>query len=178
MRGGQKMKLMITPESIEQNGEVYGRIGAGVSFTQAQLDSLLVTQHFGFVDALIKSFEKTWDTTVFSLRILGNMLLGNVSVESLSGPVTIANYAGQSANMGLKVFIGFLALVSISIGVLNLLPIPILDGGHLMYYMFEFFTGKPASEFAIVWGQKIGFFILILTMTLAIYNDLNRLVTG
>jgi len=178
MRGGQKMKLMITPELIEQNGEVYGRIGAGVLFTQAQLDSFLVTQHLGLVDALIKSFEKTWDTAVFSLKILGNMLLGNVSFESLSGPVTIANYAGQSANMGLKVFIGFLALVSISIGVLNLLPIPILDGGHLMYYMFEFFTGKPASEFAIVWGQKIGFFILILTMTLAIYNDLNRLVTG
>lgn len=178
MRGDEKIKLAITPELVKESGESYGRIGAGFAMAQAELDKFLVTQHYGPIDAFNKSLEKTWDTAVFSLKMLGNMLMGNVSWKGMSGPVTIANYAGQSANMGLKVFIGFLALVSISIGVLNLLPIPILDGGHLMYYMFEFFTGKPASEFAIVWGQKIGFFILILTMTLALYNDLNRLITG
>lgn len=86
------------------------------------------------------------------------MVLGNVSWKGMSGPVTIANYAGQSANMGLKVFIGFLALISISIGVLNLLPIPVLDGGHLMYYMFEFFTGRPVPEAAMNVGQRIGVF--------------------
>lgn len=178
MRENEKIKLTVTPELVEENGERYGRIGAGFEMEQAELKKFLVTQHYGPIDALIKSFQKTWDTAVFSLKMLGNMVLGNVSWKGMSGPVTIASYAGQSANMGLKTFIGFLALVSISIGVLNLLPIPILDGGHLMYYMFEFFTGKPASEFAIVWGQKIGLFILIFTMTLALYNDLNRLITG
>lgn len=178
MRGDQEINLAITPELVVENGERYGRIGAGFELAQAQLEKFLVTQHYGLFDAIIKSLEKTWDTAIFSLKMLGNMVLGNVSWKGMSGPVTIASYAGQSANMGLKVFVGFLALVSISIGVLNLLPIPILDGGHLMYYMFEFFTGKPASEFAIAWGQKIGFFILIFTMILALYNDLNRLITG
>jgi regulator of sigma E protease len=110
--------------------------------------------------------------------MLGNMLIGNVSWKGISGPVTIASYAGQSANMGMKVFIGFLALVSISIGVLNLLPIPILDGGHFMYYMVEFFTGKPVSEAVINVGQRVGFFILGWMMVLALYNDMNRLITG
>jgi regulator of sigma E protease len=110
--------------------------------------------------------------------MLGNMVLGNVSWKGMSGPVTIASYAGQSANMGIKVFIGFLALVSISIGILNLLPIPILDGGHFMYYMVEFFTGKPVSEAVINIGQRVGFFLLGWMMVLALYNDMNRLITG
>ena len=96
----------------------------------------------------------------------------------MSGPVTIANYAGQSASMGIKVFIGFLALISISIGVLNLLPIPVLDGGHLMYYMVEILTGKPVSESVMVIGQKIGFSMLGFMMVIAFYNDISRLITG
>ena len=106
------------------------------------------------------------------------MVMGDVSWKSMSGPVSIASYAGQSASMGLKVFIGFLALVSISIGVLNLLPIPVLDGGHLMYYMVEFLTGRPVSALAVNLGQKVGFILLIFTMLLALYNDLNRLIAG
>jgi len=106
------------------------------------------------------------------------MLVGQVSWKGMSGPVTIASYAGQSANMGIKVFIGFLALISISIGVLNLLPIPILDGGHFMYYMVEFFTKKPVSEAVMNVGQKIGFILLGGIMVLALYNDINRLTTG
>ena len=178
VRDGQEVKLLITPESVNENGQRYGRIGAGFDMPQALLDNYLITQHYGPFDAFVKSLEKTWDTAVFSLKMLVNMVVGNVSWKGMSGPVTIASYAGQSANMGIKVFLGFLALVSISIGVLNLLPIPILDGGHLMYYMVEFFTGKPASEFAIAWGQRIGFFILIFTMALALYNDLSRLMAG
>ena len=106
------------------------------------------------------------------------MLSGQLSWKGISGPVSIASYAGQSANMGVKVFIGFLALVSISIGVLNLLPIPILDGGHFMYYMVEFLTGKPVSANIVNIGQKIGLFILGWMMVLALYNDMNRLITG
>ena len=106
------------------------------------------------------------------------MLTGKTSLKGVSGPVTIASYAGQSAKMGLKVFIGFLAVISISIGVLNLLPIPVLDGGHLMYYIVEIFTGKPTSDFVLNIGQQIGFFLLSCMMILAFYNDINRLITG
>jgi regulator of sigma E protease len=105
------------------------------------------------------------------------MFTGQVSLKSISGPVTIADYAGKSANMGLKSFLSFLALVSISIGVLNLLPIPVLDGGHLMYYMVEIFKGSPVSDSIMLAGQKIGFAVLGLLMTLAIFNDFNRLLT-
>ena len=103
---------------------------------------------------------------------------GQASWKGMSGPVTIANYAGQSAGMGIKVFIGFLALISISIGVLNLLPIPVLDGGHLMYYMVEILTGKAVPESVMVVGQKIGFSMLGFMMVIAFYNDINRLITG
>lgn len=106
------------------------------------------------------------------------MVIGQVSWKSMSGPVTIASYAGQSANMGIKVFVAFLALISISIGVLNLLPIPVLDGGHFMYYMAEIFTKKPVSQATMIVGQKIGFALLGSMMVLALYNDINRLITG
>lgn len=177
-RDSKEYRLSIIPEAAKENGEAVGRIGAGFKAEQAQLDQYFITQHFTIIEALAKSVEKTWETSIFSLKMLGNMLIGNVSWKGISGPVTIASYAGQSANMGMKVFIGFLALVSISIGVLNLLPIPILDGGHFMYYMVEFFTGKPVSEAVINVGQRVGFFILGWMMVLALYNDMNRLITG
>ena len=110
--------------------------------------------------------------------MLGSMLAGQSSWKAMSGPVTIASYAGQSAHMGLKSFFGFLALISISIGVLNLLPVPVLDGGHFMYYVIEIFTGKPVSDSIMVIGQKVGFTLLDLMMFLALYNDINRLITG
>ena len=177
-RDSKEYRLAITPDEVSENGKSIGRIGVGFKVEQAQLDQYFITQHFTVIEALAKSVEKTWETAVFSLKMLGNMLLGNVSWKGISGPVTIASYAGQSANMGIKVFIGFLALVSISIGILNLLPIPILDGGHFMYYMVEFFTGKPVSEAVMSIGQRIGFFLLGWMMVLALYNDMNRLITG
>jgi regulator of sigma E protease len=177
-RESKEYRLSIIPEAAKENGNAIGRIGAGFKADQAQLDQYFVTQHFTVAQALAKSVEKTWETAIFSLKMLGNMLIGNVSWKGMSGPVTIASYAGQSANMGIKVFIGFLALVSISIGILNLLPIPILDGGHFMYYMVEFFTGKPVSEAVINIGQRVGIFILGWMMVLALYNDMNRLITG
>jgi regulator of sigma E protease len=138
----------------------------------------LILQQYSLPNAMIKAIEKTWDTAAFSLQMLFKMLIGQASWQGISGPVTIAGYAGQSATMGIKVFIGFLALISISIGVLNLLPIPVLDGGHLMYYTIEFLTGKPLSESVMAMGQKVGLTLLSLMTIIAFYNDITRLITG
>ena len=177
-RDAKLSKLTVTPEAVVENGVKIGRIGAGFNTPKNELDRFFVTTHYSFISAFFKAIEKTWDTAIFSLKMLGNMALGNVSWKGMSGPVTIASYAGQSANMGVKAFIGFIALISISIGVLNLLPIPILDGGHFMYYMIEFFTGRPVSQTIMDVGQKLGLVILGLMMVLAFYNDINRVITG
>lgn len=177
-RGSEEIKLTVLPEAIIENDKTIGRIGATFKMEQSELDQIFVTTHYSASAALIKATEKTWDTAIFSLKMLGKMLTGQVSWKGMSGPVTIASYAGQSANMGIKAFIGFLALISISIGVLNLLPIPVLDGGHFMYYMAEIVTGKPVSEATTVMGQKIGFLLLGFMMIIAFYNDINRLITG
>jgi regulator of sigma E protease len=177
-RGSEARSIVVKPEAIVENNKTIGRIGATFRIEQTELNKLFVTTHYAPGTALVKSLEKTWDTSVFSLKMLGNMVIGQVSWKSMSGPVTIASYAGQSANMGIKTFIAFLALISISIGVLNLLPIPVLDGGHFMYYMAEIFTGKPVSQATMIMGQKIGFALLGSMMILALYNDINRLITG
>jgi regulator of sigma E protease len=177
-RDAKEVLLTVTPEQVLENGKMIGRIGAGLSIEQSELDQVMVTKHYSVFNALIQSIEKTWDTAIFSLKMLGNMLVGQVSWKGMSGPVTIASYAGQSANMGIQAFIGFIALISISIGVLNLMPIPVLDGGHFMYYVIEIFTGKPVPEDVMMIGQKIGFSILGFMMILALYNDINRLISG
>ncbi len=133
---------------------------------------------YGPVAAFAKATTQTWDTSVFSLSMLGRMVTGDVSWKNLSGPVTIADYAGQSARLGATYYLRFLALISISLGVLNLLPIPILDGGHLMYYIVEIIKGGPVSERAMEIGQQIGLALLVLLMAFAFYNDINRLISG
>ena len=177
-RGQETVQITATPEAIKENNQTIGRMGAGVKLEQAELDKLMVTFNYSPLMSLQKAIAKTWETSIFSLKMLGKMLTGQVSLKGISGPVTIATYAGESANMGLKVFLGFLALVSISIGVLNLLPIPVLDGGYLMYYMTEILKGSPVSEQAMLVGQKIGFVLLGLLMTIALFNDFNRLISG
>lgn len=178
LRDANEVHLTAKPEAVLENNKTIGRIGATFKVEQSELNQYFITTHYSVTGALSMAIEKTWDTAAFTLKMIGKMVLGEVSWKGVSGPVTIASYAGQSATMGIKVFIGFLALVSISIGVLNLLPIPILDGGHFMYYMVEFFTGKPVSESVLNIGQRLGFFILGCMMILALYNDMNRLITG
>jgi regulator of sigma E protease len=177
-RDNQTIKITATPEAVKENNQTIGKIGAGVKIDQAELDKLLIEQHYSPLQSLNLAVKKTWDTSILSLKLLGKMLTGQLSLKGISGPVTIAKFAGDSANLGLKVFIGFLAFVSISIGVLNLLPIPVLDGGHLMYYMAEILKGSPVSEKAMLAGQKIGFGLLGLLMVIAMFNDFNRLIAS
>lgn len=172
------LEFAVTPEAISDAGKVYGRIGAAFKADPATFEKYTSTIYYPIGVALTKAVAKTWDTSVFSLQMLGRMFTGEASWKGLSGPVTIASFAGQSAHIGWKAFVGFLALVSISLGVLNLLPVPVLDGGHLMYYMVELIKGSPVSESLMEAGQKIGFGLLGLLMLCAIYNDINRLITG
>jgi regulator of sigma E protease len=139
---------------------------------------MLIRVQHGPLDSLAKAAAKTADISIFSLKMLGRMLLGELSWKHLSGPVTIADFAGQSAQMGWISYLTFLALISISLGVLNLLPVPLLDGGHLMYYAIEIVKGTPVSERAMELGQRVGLALLLVLMAFAFYNDLNRLLAG
>jgi regulator of sigma E protease len=142
------------------------------------MQKYMVEVRYGFWESLPKALERTWDTSAFSLQMLGKMLVGEVSLKNLSGPITIADYAGQSAQIGWVSYLVFLALISISLGVLNLLPIPLLDGGHLLYYMFEILKGSPLSERTMAISQQIGMGVLMVLMVFALYNDITRLVNG
>ncbi len=168
----------VTPEAVKENNRLVGKIGAGVKLDDQQLDKISVKQYYSSTESFQMSIAKTWKTATFSLKMMWYMVTGKASWKGISGPVTIASYAGDTAGLGWKPFLGFIALVSISIGILNLLPIPVLDGGHLMYYIAEIIKGSAVSEQSMMLGQKIGFGLLVLLMVLAVFNDINRIVTG
>ena len=177
-RGGARLNLEVAPEAATENGLRIGRIGVAPRIPAADSERIIIKVSYGPIDSVAKGIVKTWDISIFSLRMLGRMLLGEVSWKHLSGPVTIADYAGQSAQMGWLAFATFLALISISLGVLNLLPIPLLDGGHLMYYAIEIVKGSPVSERIMEFGQRVGLALLFVIMAFALYNDLNRVLSG
>lgn len=178
LRNDQVITLAITPESAAENGKYIGKIGIAPVINQAEFQELMITVSYPPGKAIQKAIEKTWETTILTLQMLTKMITGDVSWKNVSGPISIADYAGQSAQMGLVSYLAFLALISVSIGVLNLLPIPILDGGHLMYYLIEMIRGAPLSDKIMLIGQKIGLAMLLTLMVFAIYNDINRLITG
>lgn len=168
--------VAVVPETVDEAGVRFGRIGASPQMDAAAMNAMITSVSYGPVESVSKALAKTWETAVFSLRMLGKMIIGEVSVKNLSGPITIADYAGQSAQNGWISYLLFLALISISLGVLNLLPIPLLDGGHLMYYSVEIFTGKPVPDRIMEAGQQIGMTLLFALMAFALYNDINRLI--
>jgi regulator of sigma E protease len=170
--------ISIVPERVGGGGQAYGRVGAGPRLDERAMQRVRTEVAYGPVEGFVKSVAKTWDTALFSLRMLGKMIVGEMSLKNLSGPITIADYAGQSAQNGWISYLLFLALISISLGVLNLLPVPLLDGGHLMYYSVEILTGKPVSERVMEIGQQIGMTLLFAMMAFAFYNDIHRLVSS
>ena len=175
-RNNTKIDIKIVPEVATQVGKEIGKIGIAPKIDHSKLEDLLVEVSYPTNIAMVKAINKTWETSVFTLQMLWKMVMGEVSIKNISGPITIADYAGKSAQMGIASYLGFLALISISLGVLNLLPIPLLDGGHLMYYVVEIIKGTPLSEKSMAIGQKMGMMMLFTLMVFAIYNDINRLI--
>jgi regulator of sigma E protease len=171
-RDGQQLNFTVVPaRTRDESGKEIGRIGAEIG---ERPPLIMVT--YGPIESIGLAVGKTWDTALFSLRMLWKMIVGEASLKNLSGPVTIADYAGQTARLGPAAFFSFLALVSISLGVLNLLPIPMLDGGHLLYYLIEIIKGSPPADWIVQWGQRAGVGLLFLLTALALYNDLTRLL--
>lgn len=173
---GERLTLSVKPRSTQVEGNTIGRIGAGVLVPEGLMDDYSVEVRYGPVESLDRAVSKTVEMSVMTLRVVGRMLIGQASVENLSGPITIAETAGRTASYGLESFVKFLAVVSISLGILNLLPVPVLDGGHLLYFFIEWVKGSPLSEEAQMQGQKIGLFLLAALMSLAFYLDLSRLL--
>jgi len=173
-RAGQTLELSLQPEPIANGSAVIGRIGAFGRIPEGLYEGMRAEFHYGPVEALNAALERTGDMSLLTLRMLGKMVIGQASVKNLSGPISIAQYAGQSASSGLPTFLGFLAIISLSLALLNLLPIPVLDGGHLMYYLIELVKGSPVSERVQQFGQTIGIGLLAMLMVVAFYNDLAR----
>ena len=172
-RDGNDVSLPVRPDVVEDRGEAIGRIGAMVG---GEPERVLVQS--GPLDALVQGAQKTWEIGLLTLKTLGRMLIGEASLKNISGPITIADYAGKTASVGLLAYLGFLGLISVSLGVLNLLPLPMLDGGHLMYYLWEALTGRPVSDLWLERLQRGGVAAMAVLMSVALFNDLSRLLAS
>jgi regulator of sigma E protease len=162
-------------EAVDQNGRRVGQAGVRLRVDPQAASRSAVVVRYGFGEAFVQGVRKTWELSAFTVRMLGRIVTGDASLKNISGPLTMADIAGQSAQAGPLVFVSYLALISISLGVLNLLPVPLLDGGHLLYYLAELVKGSPVSERAFEVGQRIGMAMLAVLMALALFNDVSRL---
>jgi len=176
LREGAIKRVLLAPDKVERDGSIIGRIGATTLIPDGfeRVPNVLVRP--GVIDSAAAALDKTWSMSVLTLKFIKKMITGGLSTKNLSGPISIAKYAGQSADLGLSRYLEFLALISVSLGVLNLLPIPMLDGGHLLNYLLEFMTGRPVPETLEAIGLRVGFVILMGLMGTALYNDLTGLI--
>jgi regulator of sigma E protease len=172
-RNRQVMEILATPMPHQSEGRIIGRLGMR-PLAQSADESLVRTAHYSISGAFIRAVEKTWNTSSFLLLSIKKLIVGEISTKNLSGPVTIAKVAGSSAKGGLESFVAFLVMVSISLAIFNLLPIPVLDGGHLFYCLIEVIRGKPVSDRVQNWGYQLGFVLIISLTFFALYNDLTR----
>ncbi|MBK4734542.1 RIP metalloprotease RseP [Noviherbaspirillum pedocola] len=172
LRNGVPLMLTVQPEAVEKKGQRVGRIGAEVAMAPEMINASAPLHK-----ALLRGAQKTWDTSVMTVRMLGRMLIGEVSLKNITGPITIADYAGQTARIGMVSYLSFIAFISISLGVMNLLPIPVLDGGLLLYYSLEVLTGRPVPERFGELAQRAGIGILMTLMIVAVFNDIVRLIS-
>jgi regulator of sigma E protease len=175
-RQGIEQTVSLRTESVTVKDKVVGRMGIGPKDLGKYPEDMKILYRYSLIDSVGQALGQTWNNTLLTLKMIGKILVGEVSVRNLSGPINIAVYAGYSASAGFARFMDFLAIVSISLGVLNLLPIPILDGGHLMYYVAEIIKGSPVSEATMEVGQRIGIVLLLMLMSVAFYNDILRLL--
>ena len=184
-RAGRQQSLVLTPDFAPDSQQAQGRIGvypwlgendAERKRIKDEIMAHQVTVIYAPFEALQKGMSKTLDMSVLTIKLLAKLVVGEASLKNISGPISIAEYAGLSAQLGLATFLGTLAIISISIGVLNLLPIPMLDGGHLMYYCIEIVKGSPVSEGIQIYAQQLGIVLLASLMLVAFYNDFQRLL--
>ena len=171
LRSGQPFSLAVTPQPERVGERTVGRIRA-----QVDMSAATTIVQASLPEAIARATRKTWDTSVMTVSMLGKMVIGEASLKNITGPITIADYAGQTARIGLISFLSFMAFISISLGVMNLLPIPVLDGGHLLYYSLELFSGRPVSERVGALAQRAGIGLLVVLMAVAMFNDIARLI--
>jgi regulator of sigma E protease len=175
-RDGALRDVPVVTQVTESGGRRIGIAGLRLKVDPAVAERLSTTVRYGLVQALSEGARKTWELSVFTVKMLGRIVTGDASLANISGPITLADYAGQSVQAGALAFVGYLALISISLGVLNLLPVPLLDGGQLLYYFAELARGRPLSDRAFEMGQRIGMAVLAALMALALFNDFSRLL--
>jgi len=175
-RNGEQKTLQITPAKKQLDDKIVGFIGAYPEIPENLISKTKTQIDYGVVGALERAMEETWTFSALTLKVFGKMLTGEAALDNITGPITIAEYAGVTASLGFLTYIKFLAMISISLGVLNLLPVPMLDGGHLMYYLIEIVKGSPVSQNFEEMGQRLGLVLLFLLMSLAVFNDIQRLI--